>query len=81
MAFFTLESILIELIFWGVFRIYGLIPDTIVLIYVVEVLVKYKVSMELCLFFLTNFPGAICIQGALSIPDSRATQNKKIRKN
>ena len=34
-----------------------------VFIYVVEVLVKYKVSMGLRLFFLTNFPGATFSRG------------------
>ena len=52
-------------------RSYGLILDSIVLIYVVEELVKYKVSMGLHLFFWANFPGTTFIQGAKSILDSR----------
>ena len=71
----TLESrinVPLRLLFFGIFsRSYGLIPDSIVIIYVVDVLVKYKVSMGLRLFFLTNFPGATFIQGATFIPDSR----------
>ena len=49
------------LIFWNFSRSYGLIPDSIVLILVVDVLVKYKASMGLFLFVLTNFPGAMFI--------------------
>ena len=33
--------------------------------------------MGLCLFFLPNFPGAMFIQGATFIPDSRVSVHEK----
>ena len=36
----------------------------------------YKVLMGLLLFFLPNFPGAMFIQGATFIPDSRVREEK-----
>jgi hypothetical protein len=79
----TLESginIPLRLLIFGFFsRSYGLIPDSIVLIYVAEVLDKYKVSMGLCLFFLTNFTGAMFIQGATFIPDSRVSDQISLK--
>ena len=59
----TLDSVIIILLRLFFFRSYDIIPDFIVLIYVVEVLVKYKVSMGLRLFFLTNFPAATFSRG------------------
>ena len=53
----TLDSVIIILLHLFFFRSYDIIPLFIVLNYVVEVLVKYKVSMWLGLFLLTNFPG------------------------
>ena len=59
------------LVFRVFFKSYGLILDSIVLIYIVEVVFKHKVSMELPLFYLTNFLGAVCIQGPTFTPEYR----------
>ena len=59
------------LVFRVFFKSYGLILDSIVLIYIVEVVFKHKVSMELPLFYLTNFLGAVFIQGPTFIPEYR----------
>ena len=67
----TLESginIPTRLLIFGIFsRGYGLIKDLKDL----NLLHKFAHFKGLCLFFLSNFPEAMFIQGAMSILDSR----------